>query len=105
MDERKRAQAREREKRRGPRDRSGRDQSGQASGAANRAKKKAASRSGLANELIERGCPELANLVDADDDCAEYEALVDWAEAEVSAPHAHAHHTHTTAAPHAADPA
>ena len=80
---REKAQAALRESRRAPqRDRSGLSPSG----SAGRQKRKAASMSSFAKELLQRGCPEFADLVDADAD--EYEWMSTWAEHEVGR-HAH----------------
>jgi len=80
---REKALAALRESRRAPRPERDRDRGGLLpSGAAGREKRKAASRSGLAKDFEERGCPELADIVDADDDCAEYETLMEWAAGE-----------------------
>lgn len=77
--ERERAQAALRESRR-TRDRGGL----LPSGAAGRQKRKAASRSALALSLIEDGCPELADLVDANDyGQTELETMDAWAEDEL----------------------
>ena len=74
---REKALAALRESRRAERDRGGLVPSG----AAGRQKRKAGAtrRSGLAKEFEERGCPELADLVDADD-AREYGAMADWAD-------------------------